>query len=321
MVSKRAKSLEISSIKVKYDEKDGSFKLTARDPDLKGKPFLVTISSSSPTFQTLAQLMSETGLMEDVLLPREVALSIPELEELYDPSKPMKFVLGETFNKRVVPLDLTESGNFLVVGYPGSGKSTLLESLAQQAILREEVNVSFVDFTTVSVAKEMFRPQDSYVTNLLEFDFLVSKTHQEMEKRYSALKEGFGTALKIPFESYELLLIDGGLMHLDTAQRSSEFEIATRNLTKAKFYEIMRKGPAVGIHVVAADYRFSHRELPVELTQSTKARMTMGKTGYEISMQLFGSKPAYGAGLIDKHGRAILKLGDKQFPLQVYRVS
>ena len=142
-------AIDLESVRIRYDHRDGAFRLTSADPRLKGKPFLVTLSRDSRAVSSLLDLFQEEGIIaEGDLLPRSVSLkdakrydtlldeyAIAGLPRPHQDSR-LIFALGKTSSRETVSIDLGYAAHTLITGATGTGKTSALATLAAQAAAR-----------------------------------------------------------------------------------------------------------------------------------------------------------------------------------------
>jgi DNA segregation ATPase FtsK/SpoIIIE-like protein len=325
MAKKKASSLEISDIRVKYDKNDGSLRITSKDPDLKGKPFSLTITGDSPTAKTLFELMREHRLVEDDNLPTELTLKgQEELEALYDPDNPLQFVLGETYGGELTKIDLSNLPHMLVSGASGSGKSVLLKGIAKQIGLRDNFRLSVFDPTGVQWVQEELRPQDRILRSNEALAAELEQLEDELQYRhYRMSTESVNHAALIKnAPPYKVLMIDYASHFLSDLgiDKNDGVAVAKHELAKNRLSHLLRVGRSAGIYVIFSTQNFDFETLPADVLSVVPIRVAMGSNGYMTSAALLGKKPLYGRGVLNRHGRGVLSVGGEQTLFQAYYV-
>lgn len=322
MVQKKANSLEISDIRVKYDKNDGSLRLTSKDPDLKGKPFSITLTTASPTAQMLIELMKAEGLIPDDTIPKNLVLQdLAQVASLYSPAQPLTFVLGQTFSESLVEVDFSVSPHCSISGSTGSGKTVLLRSIAQQAMLRPNINLTILDFSSVEWQASELRSNDKVVNTIEAAQTELMRLSNEIELRYTRLKvEGKNRASELKDPVYEFLLIDQAWLFLaERAEEDDELAKANRALAREQISNLLRVGRVVGIHVILASQYFDYTMLSGEAQANLAIRIAMGQTSYSKALEVFGKKAAYSFNMTQPRGRGVVQVYDKQQqPFQAY---
>lgn len=312
MVEKKANELEISSIRVKYDKNDGSFFITSKDPALKGKPFALTLSSHSPTTETLTQLLKDTGLWEDDLLPDSFTVNKADYDAHFDKASPLRFYLGNSFKEESISIDFSETPHLLIAGAAGSGKTEVIKSIISQGNLRENIRFNLVDYVGKSHgASEMLSETDVLMTNLDEFSVGVNKLEEELEARYEQLSTAHVNHISelITPPPYEFLIIDNAQLSLinDYNKKKSLIGARIAHLTN-QLKTLARRGRAAGIHVILSSQSISHKLIDAAFKAEFGARILMGHAPYETNIMLLGNKPIYGAPLLRNVGRGLLSI-------------
>lgn len=326
MAKKKASSLEISDIRVKYDKNDGSLRITSKDPDLKGKPFTLTVTGNSPTAETLFELMRNHGLVEEAKLPTDLTIkSETVLKEFYDPAKPLQFVFGETYGKELVTIDLSDMPHMFVSGGTGSGKSVLLHSLARQIGLRNDFQLTIFDPTGIQWPQDDLRVQDRTLQSNEALAVELEQLEDELQYRqYSMNAElvNHVAQTKNP-PKYRVLMLDYASHFFlgEGIDKNDGVAMAKHELAKQRLFRLLRLGRSAGIYVILSTQRFDLETLPNEILDLIPIRIAMGSNGYMASAALLGKKPLYGKGVLDRPGRGVLSLHGKQTPFQAYRVD
>lgn len=320
MAHKKANSLELSDIRVKYNKNDGSLRITSKDPDLKGKAFSLTVTSNSSSAKTLFELMRENGLVVDNAIPTSLTVnSKTEFDSFYDRENPLKFKLGETYNSAPVDFDLQASHNVLIGGGVGSGRSLLLRSLVKQTMLRDDFHLTVFDPTRIEWRKETLRDQDCVLNTTESLVSEIFDLEEELQSRWKIMENAgvnyFGdlnTALP-----YRILVLDS-ISHFLNQDGDDELTTAKYDFAKQLLFKMMHYGWIVGIHFVISSSQIDAEMLPAEVLSNTRARIITGSTDYSRSLALLGEKPVYGHGVLNHMGRGVIKDRAGQTPLQMY---
>lgn len=139
-------AIDLDSVRIRYDHRDGAFRITSADPRLKGKPFQLTLSRDSNAVTSLVQLFKDEGIIgPGDLIPRftdlQSAQSYLNLLDEYTIAgipKPhrdsrLRFLLGKSSSTESIAIDLSYAAHTLITGDPGAGKTEALIALAAQA--------------------------------------------------------------------------------------------------------------------------------------------------------------------------------------------
>jgi len=303
MAKKKANSLELSQVQVKIDEKTGSLRITSKDPDLRGKAFNITLTSSSATTETLLELMREKGVKDaeaDYYITNKLALRfLGGIEAVYDPTRPLEFVLGETFNSRKVRLNFEKEAHLLIAGLPGGGKTVAIRSLIEQATARPNIRVHLVDAYGEATAYGL-RFTDTSALDADRALKLLESLATLAEDRYK-LMQAQGVRTLSDEHPYELLLVDG----FDQLFNSESPEPYYRNLyEQANVYlrQLITAGKEAKIQVVMTSQRPDRG-----LVELFKNRILFGENSQSQQWEVLGEKPQYGSIMLKWHGRGILK--------------
>jgi len=325
MAKKKAGSLEISDIRVKYDKNDGSLRITSKDPDLRGKPFSLTITGDSPSAQTMFQVMRENGLAVSDAIPTKLTVeSKAELESFYDPKKPLQFTLGKTYDSASVTMDLASSPHVLLGGGTGSGRSILLRSLLAQIGLRDNFKLTVFDPTTVEIKSEELRLQDKVINTPEALALELADLDDEIQYRYSRMEaEGVNhfteLSTKLP---YRILMLDSASKFLtgEGVNQHNAVAVARHELAKQLLFSMPRLSRAAGIHIIISDFSLDPKTIPGETLANIGTRIMMGSSNYLEAVSLLGDKPAYGQGVLHNRGRGVVSIYREQTPFQSYYI-
>ena len=139
-------SIDLERVRVRYDRRDGAFRLTSADPRLKGRSFRLTLSKGSDAVDSLMDVFEEEGILsaEDriptVVRLRELAGLSQEVDEyhLTGQLRPLQdsrlvFTVGQHMGGASMSVDLGYSPHTLVTGEAGTGKTQTLRIFLKAA--------------------------------------------------------------------------------------------------------------------------------------------------------------------------------------------
>jgi S-DNA-T family DNA segregation ATPase FtsK/SpoIIIE len=293
MANRKANLLEISDIRVKYDKKDGSLRITSKDPELKGKPFSLTLTGDSPTAETLFELMRAHGLIEAADLPTNISLKDQaELQNLYDAEKPLRFVLGETYGGELTKIDLSNSPHMLVSGASEAGKSVLLRGIAKQISLRENFRLSVFDPTGVQWSQDELRSQDRILRSNETLAAELEDLEDELQHGYSRAAADAVSGAPSAAATYKVLMLDYASHFLlgSGIDKNDEVAVAKHELAKQRLFRLLRLGRSSGIYVIFSTQNFDFETFPNEILAVVPIRVAMGSSGYLKTAALLGEK-------------------------------
>jgi hypothetical protein len=198
---------------------------------------------------------------------------------------------------RAVTVSLGER-NMLLGGIAGSGKSNVLSMLVATACLDPSVTVHLADGKEVEMAAwEPCAHVDadgnrSVVTTLTELEALLDRLLGIMQMRYTALKLRTPPARKVergmgPDYGLHVLVIDELADFTDGEKRVVEPVVR-------KLSEVLRKGRAAGIVVLAATQRPSADVIPTKVRDLIGFRCAMRCTNRISSDMVLGDWGRYG---------------------------
>jgi len=139
-------SIDLERVRVRYDRRDGAFRLTSADPRLKGRSFRLTLSKGSDAVDSLMDVFEEAGILssEDripsVVRLRELAGLSQEVDEysLTGQERPVQdsrlvFPVGQHMGGAAMSVDLGYSPHTLITGEAKTGKTQTLRIFARRA--------------------------------------------------------------------------------------------------------------------------------------------------------------------------------------------
>jgi DNA segregation ATPase FtsK/SpoIIIE-like protein len=202
----------------------------------------------------------------------------------------------------VVSLTLPEH-NLLLGGEPGSGKSVALSSIVAAAALDPRVSISLFDGKQVELA-----PWRAVATDFVgpDQEVAVEVLHQlrtEMDRRYEQLLQSAQRKID-PTGNFglHLVVIDELAFYLRGGKKS----------TREEFAELLRdlvsRGRAAGIIVVAATQKPSHEVVPTWIRDLFAFRLAMRCSSADASDTILGSgwsTRGYSAASIDPTKRGV----------------
>lgn len=316
MAKKKANSLELSGVRVNYDPKNGSLRLTSKDPDLRGKAFNITLTSNSTTSNTLLELMEAKGVeLGHTKLPDRCSFGdVLGLENTYKPYSPLSFTLGR--GEHELRLDLEEHGSLLVAGCPGGGKTVMLRALARQAMLRPNFRVHLFSTRRSEITPEVLRQNDEYLPGFSQITQRLEALIGLMEQRLKLLETAGAVSMdELAMEesyTYELLLIDRlqDVVLNVSDDVSAAYYKAASEVNLARLGQLIRRGRAARIHVVVAS-QFGDGSVTDELIPLFSARVLFGSVSQSTHWNVLQQKPQYGEHMLQPTGRAILSVDKK----------
>jgi len=316
MAKKKANSLELSGVRVNYDPKNGSLRLTSKDPDLRGKAFNITLTSNSTTSNTLLELMEAKGVeLGHTEVPNRCSFDdVRGLENTYEPYSPLSFTLGR--DELELRIDLAEHGSLLLAGRAGGGKTVMMRALARQAMLRPNFRVHLFNTRRSEIAPEILRPNDEYLPGFSQITQRLEALIGLMEERLKLLKAAGAVSMnELAMEesyTYELLLIDGleEVIFDGPFEESAAYYKAASNANLARLGQLIRLGRAARIHVVVAS-QFGGDSVTDELIPLFSARVLFGSNPQGRHWKVLQQKPQYGEHMLQPIGRAILGVDKK----------
>jgi len=308
-------AIDLDSVRIRYDHRDGAFRLTSADPRLKGKPFLVTLSRDSRAVASLLELFQEEGIItEGDLIPRSLSLQdVKRYDTLLDeyaiaglprPHQDSRLVLalGKTSSRETVSIDLGYAAHTLIAGATGTGKTALLTALAAQTAARNGASsVWLLDPLSEGYKDGVSELNSVRVGRGVGESTLIAETVAEVLHERLELLRRYGLKNSADYEAAQgpmapiFLFAD----HLEAFDGASEGIWAR---------DILGFGEQVGVHLVAN--LFSPRSAPTIGTNRFGRKITMGEPlspedSEGISTRLLSN---LGRGVLRTHGSKALVL-------------
>jgi len=245
-----------------------------------------------------ASLVTVTEIVLDPL-PDNLRSGVVNVSKV-DLWRPFPFGLAE--DGTVVDLTLPEH-NLLLGGEPGSGKSVALSSIVAAAALDPRVSITLLDGKQVelapwrSVARDFVGPDQEMAVHVLD------QLRCEMDHRYEQLLET-GTRKIDPSSDFglHLVVIDELAFYLRGGKKNTRDEFAEL------LRDLVSRGRAAGISVIAATQKPSHEVVPTWIRDLFAFRLAMRCSSADASDTILGSGWAtrgYSAASIDPTKRGV----------------
>jgi S-DNA-T family DNA segregation ATPase FtsK/SpoIIIE len=214
--------------------------------------------------------------------------------------EPIPLGLGE--DGAPVEITLTEH-NLLIGGEPGSGKSVVLSSIVTAGALDPTTTLTLLDGKQVELAIWMPVAERCVGPDLAEATEVLEDLQRTMDERYQLLLEHKRRKLEpTDQEGLRLVVIDELALYLrgGTKLLRDRFAEALRDLVS--------RGRAAGVIVVAATQKPSHEVVPTFVRDLFSYRMAMRCTSPDASDTILGQGWAtrgYSASTIDPAQRGV----------------
>ena len=214
--------------------------------------------------------------------------------------EPLYFGLGQ--DGLAVSIGLPEH-NLLIGGEPGSGKSVALSTIVAAAALDPTVTLTLLDGKHVELATWSLVADRFVGSNQDDAVAALENLRQVMDFRYATLAAARKRKmLPTDLEGLHVLVIDELAFYLRGGQK------ATRDAFAESLRDLVSRGRAAGVVVVAATQKPSHEVVPTWIRDLFSFRLAMRCTSSDASDTILGqgwATQGYSASSIDPAMRGV----------------
>lgn len=294
------KYLELDNIRVYHDKKTNTLQIISKDSDLKGKPFQISLQNGSPSENTLRELLTSKGVIDQDLsdsyfIPKYVSAgrftvgtpSKGKTIRLFD--KWNYIPLGVTYESIKLYVNVEEATHTIVAGGAGTGKTVLLNSIARHCLNHTN---DWDLYVATPYPKEHSHLYDAKQVNVAftnkDLYSMLTEVHNTMRKRLIAMTEQETTTYrKLSSDNKPIMLIIDGLLEFLSpygVQNSEQTEMfAEINMA---FKNILTFGKTAGVHIVATNQSAKFNDKDILSLFAT--RIAMGQINTVTAETLFG---------------------------------
>lgn len=306
--------LVLDGLVVNYNNHTGSIDLKIRDKKMKGKPFSVSLSSSSESYKTMFSLLKEKDLVDtqSIGLP-EVCPRITNSQELAIPGKNPRFNIriGIGLEDKPLDIDLEHHSSILIAGMPGSGKTVALRNFILHGLSHKSVEVRVADSSKAELKTYAYRDKDVYTSEFEESLAMLLELKAEMKRRYALMeKANLNTYRDTALPAIYLIVEGDGIYQRDSdfaESAENESDVHVWELFKRVHSELMNFGRAAGIYsILSCQY-----PTDLKVLSYIPTRILMGTASTNYAHQILGQRAEFGEGLLRVRGRGILQTSGK----------
>lgn len=313
------KSLTLSDVQVRYNPETADITLTSKDPAVKKKPFILTLSGDSPTYETLLELLQEAGLvdLEAIRISKSIVIPGPRETDSASGDFKTRIRIGETFLDEPVELDLANTPHTLITGATGSGKSILQRLVAAHALLhKDEIELYGIDLKRVELSPYFLDSRENLATTLDDALSILDKLDRSIQERCEALKSGMESkAIYLMVDELGMLLYSSGIK-----TEEGRLEDAKRLIIRENLLRFARLGRSVGLYLFLGTQRPDAETVGAELKGLLSNRILMGSAGSQAAQLTLSARPKFGGALLRVPGRAIVSSRGEQKLTQIYYI-
>lgn len=279
-------------IRAYYDENTGTVNLISRDDKLKKKPFKVSLTKDSPSVESLFELLTDSGIINDDSLLHSMPnflelpgsldqrLNIHEENDNGKGNNGLIFHIGED-TKGIFEIDLDYAPHTLVCGSTGSGKSVFLRSIAEQASRNENISVWIASPVHNGMSHLSLRngidkvalSQDDIFTMFYEVRSTLNNRLKELEQ------QGVHSWGQAEDMKPVIFMVDEIGFFAPTGLKT--YEGAAQDNMYAQYLgilnEVIRRGRAAGLYVFVSTQRPDAVLIPGEMKANMGRRILFGK--------------------------------------------
>lgn len=297
-----------------FDTKTGFIHLTSKDKRLKKKPFKIAVTGSSPSYETLLNLIEDEIEIEKIELPeRSRSVSTDELisGKSLDPRTSLN--IGENTDG-VETWDLSINPHTLIHGTIASGLTFLTTAILSYANSLDSIKLYAADCKAIEISEKRYTSKDTNIAKtkdaILE---MIDEVFETIQKRYEMLEElGINNFSEV-YQMKSVFFVIDAFDELDLDE--NEFEIVMN-----KINSIIRLGRAAGIHLFITTRSVNNRYL--DNLNMTEIGRIVAKCNSRDFISLTKSAPNWSGAYTQPMGRCIVSTyGNKQSLVQVYYVE
>lgn len=318
------KSLTLSDVQVRYNPETAEIILTSKDPAVKKKPFILTLSSDSPTYDTLLELLQEAGLadLESTRISKSIFIPGDRQTDSASGDFRTRIRIGETFLDEPVELDLANSPHTLIAGSAGSGKSILQRLVAAHALLhKDEIELYGIELKHAELSPYFLDSRESLATTLDDALRILDKLKRSIQERYEMLEATGKSSISGMKTKAMYLIIDelGTLLYSDGAKtEEGRLEDAKRLVFRENLLHLARLGRAAGLYLFLSTQRPDAQIVGPDLRGLLSNRILMGSAGSQATQLTLSARAKFGGALLRVPGRAIVSSHGEQKLTQIY---
>lgn len=327
------KYLELEGIRVYYDKSDDSIQLIAADPDLKGKPFHITLNHGTDTERSIRYLLVQKGVIsKEQFYPQDFIPLTAENPYLAE-NKPGHYSwdevpIGVTVNSEPVIISLKASPHTLVSGGAGVGKTVLLNNFLLHALKSpQDWQIAGIDLAKVNLSPLAKRPESVYglAYTIEDSVELLERLHETIIQCLEVMNvQNVSNFRDVAGEKLPaiMLVVEEALYLLSKTYGSTD---ETREWDKHVnrilhlLQDIGAFGRAAGVYIIMGTQRPDPQVFSTLLNSSFSNRVAVGRFTRDMSRLIVGTDAA--TQTLSKVGRALLMVDGKLTPFQIYAVS
>lgn len=331
-VPRNKKYLELQGIRVYHDKKDGSIQLISTDPDLKGRPFHITLNHGTQTERSVRELLLNKGVITpEQFSPQDYLPKIAAHPHLLDVGSAHSYSwneipIGVTKNLEPVVLDLKSAPHVLIGGPAGSGKSILINNLLMPVLQRpDEWQVAAVDLLKVESAHLTKRQENVYglAFNLDEVVTLFQRLTETVAERLSLMeRQGVNSFKELDSKVPAIMVVlDEATFFLNERGGSSEEAIIHDQKVRTArvlLQSLIKVCKTAGVQIIMVTQRLDSPVLSGEFLSRFSNRIAVGPLDREESRHIIMTDAA--TQNVVNPGRALLLREGKLTSLQIFDV-
>ena len=325
---KNKKYLELQGIRVYHNKKDNTIQLITTDPDLTGKPFQITLSTGTPTDQSLRELLLEKEILnEEEVYPQSHVPIYAERDEYTSKSTAWNEIpVGWTKFNQKLTINVTHTPHTLISGATGQGKTNLINNFFLHALEHSDKwKICALHPTYAAFSYLEKYPENLYglAHNFTDSVKQLHRLERTLEERYHQMRIQKVNNFQ-DLDEYTpaiMVVVDETLTLLSKALYAKGHLAEERNILAIQARELIHKlarlGRAAGIFLVLATQRPDADIFTGELKANLDNRIAVGRMDKIASTLVLGVDVATQTPNQVK-GRAILRHNTELIPFQIY---
>lgn len=272
-------------------------------------------------YDALLELIRRRGLPLSAVETMPTAVE-PSIRELIRRDSRELLALGVGPAGERVELDLISYPNAFIGGATGAGRTVMLETIFDQALLSEQVELWVADGLRVDFGSYPLREQDRYAQRPEEFAELLQDLLIEARARKQRLEdESKRSYFELAAPPRAIFLgISEAVRLFGEREGLPESEAMLLEEIHSLFAELLEISPKLGIHIFLESARVRLSGDFQALIPKFPNRILVGRSDSRMQSWVLGEPSKFSSRLLLPRGRAVLALTGNQQLFQGYHV-
>lgn len=307
----------LSSVEFYYDSRSGEIVITSKDPQVKKKPFRLTLSGNSSSYNTLFQLLKDQNLIDEgsIDLPSEQLIHSGKDTDVPKFDAKTHIRIGLDAYGKPFDLNLNLAPHTLISGGTGAGKTEFQRLIIAHAQSHpEDIELYGFDLKSNELAAYLNKTRANLATTIDEALDLTRALEVIAMKRHKAMEDA-GAAHQVPMKAIYVVVDEFYLLSLGLSHGA--LEGSKGKIIYERFKYLSSRGSEAGIYLFLSAQRFDAAVISKEMKANFDNRILLGSSNKVAAEMVLGSRPNFGGALMQTRGRAIVSIFDRQKLVQI----